>query len=192
MTFIKGVQTEAFYAFGGASTDLATFTAEDNLQKTYPACAIPGGQIVGGGSASRSFRVKGAGRVSTFTSGTFTISARLLTTETWSAGGILLGATPAITMTASITLAMWFLDLDFTIRTESIGAASTVVTTGEVRCPKAIASPFASTIPDTNVAPTVATVDVQSTYYLFLSAACSVSNAANLINLQQLKVWGEN
>ena len=49
-----------------------------------------------------------------------------------------------------------------------------------------------TSIPANNVSPALATLDNSTTYYLFVSAACGTSNAANLINMQMLKVYGEN
>jgi hypothetical protein len=63
---------------------------------------------------------------------------------------------------------------------------------GEVRGPLALASPFAGTIPANNTAFTAATLQNDSTYYLYLSAACGTSNSLNLIQLEMLKVYGEN
>lgn len=41
MSFITGTQNEVLYSYANASTNLATFTAEDNLQKTFPPVIIP-------------------------------------------------------------------------------------------------------------------------------------------------------
>lgn len=191
MSSYSGTFAEVIASLGGPGTDLSTFTTEDNLQKTLPAIAIPAGFFTGGGSKARSLKVKASGRISTFTSGTFTWSLRLLTSETWSAGGILLGATPAVTMVASQTLVPWFADIDVTLRAESILGATSAVTMGLVES-AAIASPFYASIPAANVSPAVSTIDAQTPYYLFMSAACSVSNAANLVNIQAIKAYGEN
>ena len=137
-------------------------------------------------------KIAARGRLGTTGAPTFTWSIRLLTSTTWSAGGILLGATAALTAGTTQTLAPWTLEADITLRTLSIGAASTVATIGEVRGPLALASPFAGTIPTNNTAFTVATLDNSLTYYLFLSAACGTSSASNLIQLEMLKVYGEN
>jgi len=186
---------EVLYAYGAASTNLATFTAEDNLQKTYPECAIPGEYLSGaGGKRSKTLRIKAAGQMGMTTGApTFLWSIRLLTTTIWSAGGVLLGATAAVaTGTSAVVTAPWYLDAEVVIRTEAIGAASTVVTMGEVRAPATLASPFMATIPSLAVSPAVATLDLSQTYYLFLSCACGTSNSLNLINTQLLKVYGEN
>jgi hypothetical protein len=61
-----------------------------------------------------------------------------------------------------------------------------------VRSPLGLASPFAGTAPANNTAFTVTTFDNSVTQYFFLSAACGTSNAANLIQLEMLKLYGEN
>lgn len=194
MSFLYGTQAECIYAFAGAATQLATFTTEDNLQKTYPVCPVPGSLFRSVGQLSTTLRVKAGGQMG-FTTGapTFLWSIRLMTGTTWSAGGVLLGATAALTTGASaVVTTPWFLDADITLRTLGIGAtASTVVTMGEVRAPAALATPFTATIPSLAVSPAV-TLDNTAAYNLFLSCACGTSNSLNLINLQYLKVYCED
>lgn len=175
--------------YANPATQLSAFTAEANLQQTYPPVQLILPILMANAEATgRTIRVKASGQLGTTAAPTFAWSARLLTTTTWSAGGILLGTTAAVTAGTTVTLAPWFLDMWITLRTLSIAAASTVVTTGEVRSPVGLASPFAATIPAPNVSPAVATVDNSLTYYLFLSVACGTNNALNLINLQNMYV----
>lgn len=192
MSFLTGTQSELIYSAVASSTQLNTFTAEDNLQKTLPPPIIPAGFFINNSATGKSIRVKASGRLGTTSAPTFTWTLRLLTTTTWSAGGIVLGTTAALTAGTTQTLAPWFLDTEITLRTLATGAASTVVTQGEIRSPLGLASPFAGTIPANNTNPTIATLDNSVTYYLFLSAACGTSAAANLIQLDMLKVYGEN
>lgn len=188
---------ELLYAYANPSTNLATFTTEDNLQKTYPPVFIPAGFFFNAGATGKSLRIKASGQMG-FTTGspTFTWSIRLLSATTppaWSAAGVLLGATGAAAVGAvAVVTTPWYLDADVTLRTLATGAGSTVVTTGEVRAPAGLASPFAATIPNLAVSPAVATVDNSQAYYLYLSAACSAANSLNLLNTQILKVYGEN
>lgn len=192
MSFYTGTMSEMLYSNFTTSTQLNTFTSEDNLQKTYPPVIIPAGFFFNPSATGKSLRIAAAGRLGTTGAPTFTWSARLLTSTTWSAGGILLGSTAALTTGTTQTLAPWFLDIVVGLRTLAIGGASTVLTMGEVRSPLGLASPFAGTIPANNTNPTVATVDNTTTYYLFLSVACGTSNAANLIQMEALRVYGEN
>jgi len=192
VSFLTGTQAEVLYNSIGAGTQLNTFTTEDNLQKTLPPVIIPAGFFYNLAAQGKSLKIKANGRLGSTSAPTFTWSIRLLTSTTWSAGGILLGATAALTAGTTQTLAPWFMDVDIVMRTLSIGGASTAACMGEVRGPLALASPFAGTIPANNTAITSTTIDNSVTYYLFLSAACGTSNAANLIELQMLKVYGEN
>jgi len=189
---------ELLYAFYGASTNLATFTAEDNLLKTYPLCQIPGsvfGLPGNTGQRSTSLRVKAGGQMG-FTTGapTFLWSIRAIASTTWSATNLLLGATAALATGASaVVTTPWFLDVDIGLRTAAVAAGTaTVVTMGEVRAPAALATPFTATIPSLAVSPALTTWDVNATYYLFLSCACGTSNSLNLINTQYMKVYGES
>lgn len=192
MSFLTGTQNEVVYNNVGVATQLNTFTTEDNLQKTYPPVIIPAGFFLNPGAVGKAIKVKAWGQLGTTGAPTFTWSLRLLTSTTWSAGGLAIGSSAALTAGTTQTLAPWTLEADISLKALSIGGASTIQVQGEVRGPLALASPFSGTIPTNNTAITLATLDSSTTYYLFLSVACGTSNAANLIQLTQLKVYGEN
>lgn len=195
MSFQTGTQDELLYAFGGASTNLATFTTEDNLLKTYPACGPPQvnftANLANVGARSSSFKVRACGLLSTTGTPTFTFSLRLCTSSTFSTGGLLLGSSNALTTVSAAALHPWQLDVDIVLRTlaGSASATTSVVTMGTV---SGLAFPVTGAIPTTSVSPVLATVNVDSAYWLFLSAACSASSASNLINTQMFKLYGEN
>lgn len=192
MSFLTGTSGEVLYSSIATGTQLNTFTTEDNLMKTLPYCIIPAGFLYNTqGATGKCLRVKAIGRLGTTGAPTFTWSIRLLTSSTWSAGGIGF-STAALTAGTTQTLAPWFLDVEIIFRTLGSGAGTTVAVIGEVRSPLGLASPFAGTIPTNNTAFTAATFDNSITNYLFLSAACGTSNAANLIQLEGMKVYGEN
>jgi len=189
----SGTQTELLYSFAGTGTQLNTFTTEASLMGAYPACPIPGTALANAGMRSSSLKIKASGRLGGTTPPTFTWFIRLTTVQppAWLIGGTLLGQTAAVT-SGSVTLAPWFLDVDITLVTVAQGAASTVKTMGEVRGPLALATPFGVTIPANNTSPTIATIDITQQYFLWLSAACGTSVSTNLIQLESLKVYGEN
>lgn len=192
MSFITGTGTELLYSSIATGTQLNTFTTEDNLQKTLPPVIIPANFFSAPqGGTGKSLRIKACGRLGTTGAPTFTWSIRLLTSTTWSAGGIGF-STAALTAGTGVTLAPWYLDAEIIMRSLGIAAASTIAIMGEVRSPLGLASPFAGTIPASNTAFTAATYDNSLANYLFLSAACGTSNASNLIQLEMLKVWGDN
>lgn len=192
MSFLTGTSCELLYSSVAAGTQLATFTTEDNLQKTLPYCVIPAGFFYNPqGATGKALRVRARGRLGTTGAPTFTWTLRLLTSATWSAAGIGF-STAALTAGTTQTLAPWVLEADIILRTLAAGAASTLAVMGEVRSPLGLASPFAGTIPANNTALTSTSFDNSVTSYLFLSAACGTSNAANLIALEQLEVFGLN
>jgi hypothetical protein len=197
MSNYTGEGTELLYSFAGVGTQLNTFTTEANLMGAYPLCPIPVGYFASsGGTMSHSLKVKASGRLGGTTPPTFVWTLRLIASTTWSAGGISLGANAAITA-GTVTLAPWFLEVDIVMRTAEVIAATAptlgvVYAMGEVRGPKALASPFAVTIPDNNVTPTNTSYDANAQYYLFLSATCGTSVSTNLIQLEMLKVYAEN
>ena len=192
MSFLTGTSGEVLYSSIATGTQLNTFTTEDNLMKTLPYCIIPAGFFYNTqGATGKSLRVKAVGRLGTTGAPTFTWSVRLLTSSTWSAAGLVMSSA-ALTGGTTQTLAPWFLDFEIIFRTLATGALSTVAMMGEIRSPLGLASPFAGTLPANNTAFTVTTYDNSVTNYLFLSAACGTSNSLNLIQLEMLKVFGEN
>lgn len=191
MSFLTGTSTEVLMASVATGTQLNTFTAEDNLQKTLPPVIIPAGFFYNNAATGKSLRVKACGRLGTTGAPTFTWTIRLLTSTTWSAAGIGF-STAALTAGTGVTLAPWYLDVEIIFRALGSGAASTIAVMGEVRSPLGLASPFGGTIPNSNTAFTATTYDNSISNYLFLSATCGTNNLSNLIQLEMLKVYGEN
>jgi hypothetical protein len=186
---------EVLYANIAQGTQLATFTTEASLMGGLLECEIPALYFLNNTSVGRTLRIRASGRLGTTTTGpTFQWFIRLFThgTAFSAGGGILLGSSPALTAAVSQTLAPWFLDADIVMQNVNPGATSQISTMGEVRSYKGLVSPFGGSIPDNNVNPQISTYDRNATYDLYLSVACGTSNAANLINLQQMKLYGEN
>ena len=184
-----------YYSSAVASTNLATFTTEDNLMKGMPLLKLPDlGQVLGKlGDQTSTMKLRGLGQAGAVsaTTPTFTYSLRALTSSTWSAGGVLLGASTACTCVSGITLGVVQFDIDIWLRTGPVPGTPTItVVTGGTISGSAFSS--LNTIPAAGTAPTSTTLDVTQQYYLFLSAACSASNAANLTNLQGLKLYVES
>lgn len=194
MSFITGTSAEVLYSSIATGTQLNTFTTEDNLQKTLPHVIIPAGFFYAAqGGTGKSLRVKGLMRIGTTGTPTFTFSVRLLTSTTWSAGGIV-WSTAAITAGSGVTLAPVILDFEIICRTMGTGgAANTVLAAiGDVRSGTGFAAGGGVySIPNANTAFT-ANIDSTVTQYLYLSAACGTSNLNNLVQLEMLKVYGEN
>lgn len=187
MSFFFGTQTELLYAFYGAATGLATFTTEASLQGTYPAVVLPGGLFANAGARSSSLKVVATGIMGSTASPTFTVAMRTTTATppAFSAGGTLLGTTAA--MTAANVSTPWRFEAEIGLRTLGVGAASTLAATGEFRS-AGIVSPFLSQFQ--NATPTTFEVDLQ--YFLWLSCACNASSGSNTMQMQSLRVYGED
>lgn len=118
-------------------------------------------------------RLTASGRVSTFTSGTLTLSFGVGSTDAW--------ASQALTMVASQTNQTWRLDLDMTVRAVGAGGTATanLIGVGRIHAGAAIS---ASTTMLPATAPAVGTsFDPGLASVLDLFATWSVSNAANSI-----------
>lgn len=192
MSLLTGTVNELLYASITTGTQLNTFTTEDDLMKTLPPVIIPAGFFYNLSAAGKSLRIKALGRLGSTGTPTFTFNIRLLTSTTWSAGGVV-WSSAAITVGNTVTLAPWELDFEITARSLVDGSTGlTLAGMGFVRAGTAFAAGGGQySIPDANTAFTK-TVDNSVTQYLSLSAACGTSNAANLIQLEMIKVYGEN
>jgi hypothetical protein len=194
MSFITGTSTEILYSSVATGTQLNTFTVEDSLQKTLPHVIIPAGFFnPSNAGTGKSLRVRAYMRVGTTATPTFTYTLRLLTSTTWSAAGVAVSSA-AITHGSTVTLAPVQLDFDIICRTVGAGGAAntTLAMMGMLTAGTAFAAGGGSfSMPAANTAFTV-TIDAAVTQYLYLSAACGTSNALNLIQLEMLKVYGEN
>lgn len=193
MSSYTGTIPELYYSFSAAGTALNTFTTEASLMGNYPIPQIPATFWNKLGDLSSSMKIRAVGNCSdTSAAPTFTLSVRLLSSATsWSAGGLLLGSSNAITMSGtSVTNAWWQIDMDVILRSIAAGAAtSSVFSAGTVT-----GTGLTGFIPATNTSAVASTLDNTGAtqYFLWLSAACGTSNASNAISLQGLKVYLEN
>lgn len=189
-------QPELYYSFSAAGTALATFTTEASLMGGYPIPQIPATFFNKTGNLSSAVKVRAYGNVGdTTTAPTFTWAVRLLTSSTsWSAGTPS-WATAATTLNAvSLTNTWWQLDMDIQLRTIAAGGATSILAGFGVVSGSALNVP--ATLPAANTTAVVNSSNFDTTgatsYYLWLSAACGTSNAANAISLQGLKIYLEN
>jgi hypothetical protein len=186
-------QPELYYSYSAAGTALSTFTTEASLMGGYPVPQIPATFFSKLGNLSSALKVKAYGSVSSTATPTFTLSIRLLSSATtWSAGGLLLGSSNAMTAGSTVTTAWWQLDTDAILRSIAAGAAtSSISAMGAIG---GLAFPAGGTIPATGTSSVNSTLDTTgaTSYYLWLSAACGTSSASNSISLQGLKIYLEN
>lgn len=193
-------QCEVLSASISAGTTLATFTTEASLMGGILIPKIPAGYFLNNNSVGRTLRLKAYGKMGSTTTGpNFTITPRLFThgTAFSAGGGIALGVFAVVQMAASQTLAPWEMDLDMWMDNPNEDSGSTgtsqLTTFGLINCPKGFVSPFMATLPDNNVTTnTITNFSPWATYDLHIGVACNTSNAANLINLQRYKFYGEN
>jgi hypothetical protein len=189
-------KSEILWSNIAPGTQLATFTTEASLMGGIVVPNIPAGYFLNNTSVGRTLKFRAYGKMGSTTTGpNFTITPRLFNhgTAFSAGGGIALGVFAVVQMAASQTLATYQLDLDMTMDNVNEGAASVLTTFGLLSCPKGFVSPFVSTLPDNNVATNiVSTIDRWQTYDLHIGVACNTSNAANLINMQRGKLYGEN
>lgn len=182
--------SELYYVSIATGTQLNTFTTEASLMGGLKHCIIPAGYL---NQVERSIRVRAIGRLGSTGTPTFTFSVRLINSTTFSAGGGLGVSSGAITAGSGVTLAPWSLDMDIVVRSVGAGGGSntTLALFGEVAAQTAFASPFQYYMPAANTAFT-GSLDSSATQYLYVSVACGTSNAANLCQLEILKVHAEN
>ena len=195
MSSYQGTMPELYYSFSAAGTALATFTTEASLMGGYIIPQIPATFFNKLGELSSAMKIRAYMNVSDTTAApTFSVSLRLLSSATsWSAGGLLLGTSTALTVNGTSQTNLWAqLDVDCILKTIAAGAAtSTISTFGQLSGPAFTAT---GTVPVVNVSADNATLDNTGAtqYFLWLSATCGTSNAANKIQLQGLKVYLEN
>jgi len=191
--YTGSVGPELFYAEAIAGTALSTFTSEASLMGGYPVPQIPATFFAKTGVQSSSMRVKARLNISSTGTPTFTLSARLLTSATsWSAGGLLLGSSAALTAASGVTNAWADLDMDVILSALAAGAATSSLSSfGTV---SGSAFPAAGSVPANNASAVNAAFDATGAtqYFLWLSAACGTSSASNKAQLQALKIYLEN
>lgn len=184
--------SELLFASITTGTQLSGFTTEDNLMKTIPGVILPAGYFYNLGAAGKAIRIKAIGRLGTTGTPTFTWSVRLRTNRTWAADGVVISSA-AITCGSGVTLAPWFLDFEIICRALVDGSTGlTLAMMGELRGGTSLAAGGGVySMPAANTAFTV-TLDNTATQYVYLSAACGSNSGSNLIQVEMLKVYGEN
>lgn len=154
-------------------TALSAFTTRASLTPAHARFTTP----AGGGfwAVGKYLRVRALGRISTFTSGTFTFSLGVGSVDAW--------ASQALTMVASQTNQTFWLDLLFRVAAVGAGGSATAngLGIGQISAGAAITAPTTQ-LPAT--APAVGTsFDPAASAVIDFFAACSVSNAANSVQL---------
>jgi hypothetical protein len=164
----------------GDGPSINTFSAATTLLPTQAIYTLPANYF---DKIGKMLRMKATGRISSFTSGTFTFNASLGTL----ASPISIWTPGAITTVISLTNQTWELEVDLVCRSLGSGTAATILGVGRITSPILTggttgAQAMSWLLPST--APAVGSgFDSTITNVVNLFIACSVSNAANAIQL---------
>lgn len=163
------------------STALNTFTTAASILPPASRFTLAAGFF---SQIGKHLRMKARGRISTFTSGTFTFSVNL-----GPSGTIPVFTSQALTMVASQTNITWDLEIDLTARAIGNSTNANLMGIGRLLAGAAIAAPVL--LPAS--APAVgAGFDSTVSNVVDLLAACSVSSASNSIQTHQYSLESLN
>lgn len=168
---------------------LSAFTAAATILPTHAIYTLPANYFYIG----RMLKIHALGRISSFTSGTFTLNASMGPTlaspiSVWTPG--------AITTVVSLTNQTWELEVLLTCRSVGSGTAATIMGIG--RLTSSILTGSTSGAQSTSwllpvTAPAVGSgFDSTVTNIVNLFCACSVSNASNAITLHEYALTSMN
>lgn len=195
MSFITNTVVETLYASTAAGATLATFTTEAQMNTTatmgVQAKLLPDFFGASPGEVGRGIRIEATGVLGCTGTPTMTLTIRGGAAANITTAPLLAG-TAAMTLASGLTAVPWKLSIDLIL--SAIGAAganSTLRGQGTVMIGGATAAIWP--IWGGGASPgTIATVDTSIVNFLNVNAACSASNAANTITLNQLMVFGLN
>lgn len=195
MSFYTNTVTECLYASTAAGATLASFTTEAQMNTTatmgVQAKLTPDFWQARPGSVGQAVRLEATGVLGCTGTPTMTFTVRGGAAANITTAPLLAG-TAAITLGSGLTAVPWKLSIDLVL--QAIGAAganSTLRGQGTVMIGGATAAIWpvwgGGSSPGT-----IATVDTSIVNFINVNAACSASNAANTITLNQLLVFGLN
>lgn len=195
MSFITNTVVETLYASTAAGATLATFTTEAQLNTTatmgVQAKILPDFWQASPKAVGQAIRIEATGVLGCTGTPTMTFTVRGGAAANITTAPILAG-TAAITLASGLTAVPWKLSIDLVM--QAIGAAganSTLRGEGTLTIGGAAAAMWpvwgGAASPGT-----IATVDTSIVNFINVNAACSASNAANTVTLNQLMVFGLN
>lgn len=196
MSFLTGTNAELVYGNTTAGTAKASFTTEIAINDTAgmgAEASIPPFFFQSTPTTTgKALHVEASGILSSTGTPTYTFSLRLGAAASITSS-IILGSA-ALTTGSGVTNQVFRFVGDFVIQAPAgaAGANTTGRGTGMIFSP-GLASPFMYALFGSAATPgTVATIDTSITNYFNFNVACSASNAANSITLQQLMIYGIN
>lgn len=198
MSGYKQIGTELLYSFYGAATVTTTTVTPQSLMVTYPAMVVPGGYMANVGNWSSSLRLKMGGiftataTIPTFTIGIEYTSATPPAFVTPSGGNILV--TSGTFTPAASTNQPWTLQIEFGLRTLSVGAASTVLAMGDFDSSTltAAANTGAVALPAPGAVTPNASWESDLQYFLWPYLTLGTATAGNTMITEYCKLYGEN
>lgn len=189
MSGYRPVGAELLFATYQPATVSVPSASAVTITAGWPAIVIPGGYFANDrGDWCSSLRLRLGGFITaTAVVPTFSWGIAYTTTSTFSASTPL--ATVSNTVTPTAGSGSWKMEIDIGLRTLVIGAASTIVTHGEIS-----SNLFTGNV---QLAPggsgnTVANIDKQLPYYLWPYILLGAATAGNTVTLQYGKMMGEN
>jgi hypothetical protein len=186
---------ELLYASYALATTSVPAAAAATITAGQPPVVVPPGYFKNTGSWSSSLRL--------IMGGTMTVTA---TIPTWAWGlaaavattsapafsaAVPLGVSAAAAPPSAVT-AVWFTAwFDIGLRTLAAGAASTIVTVGQVQS-TGVNAAGEVTVPAANTAPTMATWDTTQGYVLWPYVTLGAATAGNTVTVHFAKLYGES
>lgn len=186
--------TEALWSQGIAATTSVPTASAVTITAGWEPITIPAGffQKLGGKTSSARLALQGTltatATVPTFA---FGLGVTQAVPAAFSAATLMHAISSTVTPTAGTAFQLW-LDWDIFLRTLGSGAASTLVTTGKVRCPSGFATPFELTLPPSNGTKTLATIDVMQPIFLWPYLTLGAATAGNTVTLDSGKLFGDS
>lgn len=194
MSFITGTNLECIYASTTPGTAKASFTSEVQINDTagmdVQAHLPPDFWLPSQRSEGQGIRVVARGILSSTGTPTYTFSVRLGTAGSTSSA-IIFGSA-ALTTGSGVSNQIFQLEGDFVVTNIGASGANSSGQGVGLVWSSGTANKIDPLYGGGTTPGTVATLDTSITNYVNFNVACSASNAANTITLQQLLVFGLN
>jgi hypothetical protein len=186
---------ELLYSSYAAATTSVPAAAAATITAGMPPIVVPPGFFKNTGAWSSSMRL--------IMGGTMTVTATIPTWAWGLAAAVATTSAPAFSATTVLGVssavappgaatAVWFTAwFDIGLRTIAPGAASTIVTVGQVQS-TAVNTAGEVTVPAANTAPTMATWDTTQGYVLWPYITLGAATAGNTVSVHFAKLYGEN
>ena len=202
MSGYTGTLFEELYSNAAGATTTTPTASAVSTTAGLPSIEIPGGYFTGGGKKTSSVRLKIAGQLTTtatIPTWLFGVAWTQALPATFNATNVL-AACAAFTPGTAVTGAWYELEMDISLRTLALGAASAVISHGRIECPEAFPpAAYSATsgasrhMPAANVSGVSgATIDVDQPLFLWPYVTLGAATAGNTVTTQIVKLYGEN